>query len=205
MADLKHTHFSTQAVHAGERIPPGSEIPVSSSITPSIGYSHPDMNITDAILGSEKPGYVYARYTTPSVHAFETAEAALEGGAGAQAYASGMAALHGVLIGAGLQAGSRVVAALDLYGATYSLLNTLLRSLGVETTFVDIRNLNAVQDALSHSPAQVVLVETISNPLLKVADIPRLAATAHEHGAKLIVDNTFASPYLIHPTTEPWC
>jgi cystathionine gamma-synthase/methionine-gamma-lyase len=200
MPDLTHAHFATRAVHAGERIP-AAELgtPVSSPITPSVGYTHPEMKTTDAILGSEQPGYVYARYTTPSVHAFELAVAALEGAPAAQAYASGMAALHGALLGAGLQAGSRVVAALDLYGATYSLLNTLLGSLGVETVFVNASDLEALAAGVRQSSPRAVLVETISNPLLKVADIPRIAEIAHAGGAKLIVDNTFASPYLFQP------
>ena len=199
MIDLSKSRFATRAVHAGERNPPTTDTPISSAITPSVAYTHPSMNIANAILGSEIVGNVYARYTTPSAHAFEEAVTALEGGAGAQAYASGMAALHGVLLGAGLRNGSTILAALDLYGATYSLLNTLLRSLGVNTIFVDASDLESVELSLDRHKPQAMLVETISNPLLKVADIPRLADLARHHGARMIVDNTFASPYLFHP------
>ncbi len=203
MPDLRHTHFATRAVHAGERLAPGTETPVSSAISPSVGYTHPDMQLTDAILGGQAPGYVYARYDTPSVHAFEQAVASLEGGPGletyAQSYASGMAAIHGALLAAGVQAGTPVLAAIDLYGATYTLLNGLLRSLGVPAHFVDAGDLPGVEHALQRLQPRALLVETISNPLLKVADVAALVGLAHRFGARLLVDNTFASPYLYQP------
>jgi cystathionine gamma-synthase/methionine-gamma-lyase len=199
MNNHHQNHFDTQAVHAGERIPLGAGMPVSSPITPSVGYTYEDMHEADAILGSQKTGYVYSRYSTPSVHAFELAVATLEGGAGAQAYASGMAALHGALLGAGLVAGDRILAALDLYGATYSLLGTLLKGLGIEPTFIDTLNLQAVRDTLERIKPKVLLVETISNPLLKIANLPELAGLAHANNAMMVVDNTFATPYLCQP------
>jgi cystathionine gamma-synthase/methionine-gamma-lyase len=110
-----------------------------------------------------------------------------------------MAAIHAALLAAGVKAGTSVVAALDLYGATFTLLRTLFDSLGVDVRTVDVSDLAEVETALRESQAVAVLAETISNPLLKVADVPSLAALAHRYGAALLVDNTFASPYLFNP------
>jgi cystathionine gamma-synthase/methionine-gamma-lyase len=110
-----------------------------------------------------------------------------------------MAAIHAALLAAGAKAGTSVVAALDLYGATYTLVRNLLYSLGVQVHMVDVSNIGEVETALRETHAVLLLVETISNPLLKVADVPALAVLAHGYGAALLVDNTFASPYLFNP------
>lgn len=196
---MKKQSFSTRAVHAGERAPQGEFTPVASPIYPSVGYTYESMEDTDAVLGSEKAGFIYPRYTSPTVHAFEQAVASLENAPAAQAYASGMAAIHAALLAAGAQNGSHVVAALDIYGATYSLLKNLFASLGVTSHFVDAANLPAVEQALQAPQANILLVETISNPLLKVADLPALGSIAGQNKASLLVDNTFATPYLFNP------
>jgi cystathionine gamma-synthase/methionine-gamma-lyase len=157
------------------------------------------MDDMDAVFAGAKQGYVYLRYASPTVVAFEAAVASLEGAEAAQAYSSGMAAIHASLLAAGVKAGTSVVAALDLYGATFTLLRNLLNSLGVSIRMVDAADLDEVEMALAETQPVVLLVETISNPLLKVADIPALATLAHRHGASLLVDNTFASPYLFNP------
>ncbi|HNB54861.1 MAG TPA: PLP-dependent aspartate aminotransferase family protein, partial [Anaerolineales bacterium] len=145
-------------------------------------------------------GFVYStRYHNPTIHAFETAVANLEGGEAAYAFSSGMAAIHMAFLAADVRAGSHVVAAADVYGATFSLLNQLFTELGVTVHWVDILNLDAVRTALTtHTPA-VLFAETISNPLLKIANLPELAALAHASGALFLVDNTFCSPYLCNP------
>ena len=199
MTDLTNKAFSTRAVHAGERVKPGNYTPVSTPIVPSVGYLYESMDDLDAVFANTQPGYVYARYTSPTLAAFETAVAALEEGEAALAFASGMAAIHTSLLAAGVRAGSSVVSAFDVYGATYSLLKRLFADLGVSTTMLDASDLGAVETALKAAKPAVLLVETISNPLLKVADIPVLAGLAHHHGAQLIVDNTFATPYLFRP------
>ena len=142
---------------------------------------------------------MYARYGNPTLTALEAAVAALEGGEASLSYASGMAAIHGALLGAGARAGTAVVAAQDVYGATYALLNRVLASQGVTVRFVDGTDLAAVAAAVSELKPVAVVAETISNPLLKLADVPRLAEISHGVGAALIVDNTFASPYLFRP------
>lgn len=205
MIPPKRRAFATRAVHAGERPSPPDYTPVASPIHPSVGYLYENMHNLDAVFAGEMPGYVYTRFGSPTVAAFETAVAALEAGqegsapVAAHAFSSGMAAIHAALLCAGARAGAAVIGALDLYGATFAMLRSLLPELGVAAHFVDACDLPAVEAALSaHSPC-ALLVETISNPLLKVADIPALAVLAHRYGAQLLVDNTFASPYLFNP------
>src|SRR5512134_1037607 len=199
MKNLSSKAFQTRAVHAGERTPPPDYTPVSTPIFPSVTYLYESMDDLDAVFAGAKQGYVYVRYASPTVSAFEAAVASLEGAEAAQAYSSGMAAIHASLLAAGVKAGTSVVAALDLYGATLTLLRSLLDSLGVSIRTVDVARLDEVEIALAEAHPAALLVETISNPLLKVADVPSLAALAHQHGASLLVDNTFASPYLFNP------
>ncbi|RPI87652.1 MAG: PLP-dependent transferase [Chloroflexi bacterium] len=199
MSDLADKEFSTRAVHAGERSRQSNFTPVASPIDPSVGFLYESMEDTDAVLGAEKEGYVYARYGSPTVSAFETAVANLEQSEAAFAFSSGMAALHISLLAAGVKAGSRVVSALDVYGATSSLLRSLFSSLGVHVTMVDAAKFEDVERTLKEYPTTVVLAETISNPLVRIADVPTLADLAHRYGAQLIIDNTFATPYLFNP------
>ncbi len=192
--------FHTLAVHAGERLPrPDSATPVATPIYHSASYVYDDMDEMDAVFAGTRKGPVYARYGNPTLTALEAAVAALEGGEAALSYASGMAAIHGALLAAGARAGTAVVAAQDVYGATYALLNRVLATQGVAVRFVDSTDLDAVSAAVAEMRPAAVIAETISNPLLKVADVPRLAEIAHRVGAALIVDNTFASPYLFRP------
>ena len=191
--------FQTRAVHAGERVPPADYRPVATPIWPSVGYLYESMDDLDAVFAGSKRGQVYLRYSNPTVEAFETAVANLEMAEAAQAYGSGMAAIHASLLAAGVKAGTSVVAALDIYGATFSLLRSLFQSLGVNIRTVNVADHAEVQTALQETGAVVLYVESISNPLLKVADIPTLASLAHRYGASLLVDNTFASPYLLNP------
>lgn len=207
---MSELSLHTLAVHAGARGPRPAFDPVVAPIHHSVGYTYEDAEDLDAALAGTSPNPVYARYGNPTVTALEAAVAALEGGEAALAYGSGMAALHGALLAAGARTGASVVAAGDIYGATYALLDRLLTSQGVTARFVDIADLDAVSAALAGSEgatarvaptgrAVALVVETISNPLLKVADLPRLAELAHAHGAALIVDNTFATPVLCRP------
>ncbi len=191
--------FDTRAVHAGERAPHGRHIPVATPIHPSVSYLYESADELEAVLGAERPGYVYHRYGNPTVAAFEAAMADLEGGQAAMAYASGMAAIHGALLAAGVRAGAGVVAALDVYGATFALTGRLLAELGARVQLVDVTDLPGVERALTEIRPAALLVETISNPLLKVADLPALAEVAHQHGAQLLVDSTFATPWLCNP------
>jgi cystathionine gamma-synthase/methionine-gamma-lyase len=189
----------TRAVHAGERGPRPDFVPVSTPIYHSVGYVYEHMDDLDGVFAGERDGYVYQRYGSPTVAAFERAVADLEEADDAVAYGSGMAAVHAALLGAGAVQGATLVSAGDVYGATYALQNELLAGMGVRTRFVDITDLAAVAHAVQEERPVALICEATSNPLLKVADLPALAAIAHDAGAALIVDTTFATPYLLRP------
>jgi cystathionine gamma-synthase/methionine-gamma-lyase len=189
----------TQAVHAGERGPRPDFTPVVTPIYNSVGYLYDSIAQLDAVFAAEREGYVYPRYGTPTNAALERAVATLEGGEAALSFASGMAAIHAALLATGLEAGQAVVAAHDVYGATYALLANLFTALGVRVRFVDIADLASVEQAIIEEKPRAIFCEIISNPLLKVADVPAVAELAHAHGAEVIVDSTFATPYLVQP------
>jgi len=201
----------TRAVHAGSCPPQPDYTPTVTPIHPSVTYLYDRMEELDAVLGGAREGYVYTRYGNPTLTALEEAVAVLEEGATALAFASGMAAIHAALVaatarqasrgdrGSGGSASPAVVAAQDIYGTTHALLDGLLRTQGVPTRFVDATCVDAVDVACRELRPAAVIVETISNPLLKIADIPALAEVAHRHGAALLVDSTFATPCLLQP------
>ena len=199
MDELSNKSFQTRAVHAGERVPPADFRPVTTPIWNTVGYLYESMDDLDAVFDRKKPGQVYLRYSNPTVEAFENAVANLENAEAAQAYGSGMAAIHAALLGAGARAGTSIVAALDVYGATFTLLNNLFPGLGVTVCMANVTDHDEVAHALKETGATILFVESISNPLLKVADVPILAKLAHNQNASLLVDNTFASPYLLNP------
>lgn len=198
MSEQGQQGFSTRAVHAGERPPRPDFVPTTTPIYPSSSFMYESLDDLDAVFGNERAGFVYSRYGNPTVQAMERALAALEGTAAAIGFGSGMAALHAAFLLAGLGPGARVVASRDLYGATYGLLHKLFRGLGAEPAFVDIADLAAVERALAGG-ARALVFETVSNPLLRVADVPALARLARAVGALSICDNTFATPYLHRP------
>jgi cystathionine beta-lyase/cystathionine gamma-synthase len=195
----KKRHITTQLVHAGERQPPPDGQPVATPIYASATFTYDSMQEIDQVFSGEKLGYIYTRYGNPTTAVLEEAMREIEEGAVACAYATGMAAVHAALIACDLKAGSTVLASQDLYGATTSLLNNVFTSFGVKTVTMDYSDLDAVREKAREIRPQVLVAETISNPLLKVCDIKVAAEIAHEQGAKLIIDNTFASPYLCQP------
>jgi cystathionine gamma-synthase/methionine-gamma-lyase len=193
--------FETRAVHSGESRPGRKSsdfFPISTPIYASTTFSHPDIETTDRILGGEQEGYSYARYDNPTVVAFEEALASLEGGS-ALAFASGMAAMHAALAAAELGPGATVLAAEQLYGSTATLLVQIFGANGVEVRFVDAYDLGAVDKKVAELGPRAVVIETISNPLLRVADTPGIAGITRRSGAALVVDNTFGTPYLQCP------
>jgi cystathionine gamma-synthase/methionine-gamma-lyase len=199
MNDANSWQLTTQAVHVGKPKEEGDFIPTVGAIHPSVSYRYPTMDALDEVFGGTRQGYVYGRYGNPTVAALEESIATLERGERALAFGSGMAAIHAALLATGVRAGSTVIAAQDIYGATYALLNDLLRSQGVTVRFVDASEPDRVEAACAALKPAALLVETISNPLLKVADIPILAEVAHQHKTTLLVDATFTTPYLIQP------
>ncbi len=205
--------FISKAVHGGEirRYAPRAKrirsTPVVGGIDPSIGYIYDDSAHLDDALGGDPNLYVYGRYGNPTVAAFEKAMVELEchdmperaAECFALATSSGMAAIHLAMAACGVRAGATVAAAQDCYGATYSLVDGLWPQYGVKGVFVDATDLNTVERMLAQDAPTVLIVETISNPLLKIVDIPRLAELCHAYGARLLVDNTFATPMLFRP------
>ncbi|MDQ3228018.1 MAG: PLP-dependent aspartate aminotransferase family protein [Chloroflexota bacterium] len=198
--DLPHIGrgFTTRAVHAGERPLRLEFTPTVTPIYPSVSYLADDPETQDAVFGGEREGYVYTRHGNPTTRALEIAVAALEETEDAVAFGSGMGALLAAILNE-VQAGQRIVASRDLYGATQALLGNVFATLGVKTTFVDILDRDEVARVLAEIRPRILLFETISNPLVRVADIPALVAIARRSRVKTIVDNTFATPLLVNP------
>ena len=191
--------ITTKLVHAGERRPLPEALPVATPIYATATFTYDSMQDIDQVFSGEKKGFIYARYGNPTVAALEEAVREIEEGATACAYSTGMAAIHAALIACDLKAGSTVLASQDLYGATTGLLNTVLSNFGVKTVQVDFSDLAIVRETARELKPTVLIAETISNPLLKVCDIEACVEIAHENGARLIIDNTFATPYLRQP------
>lgn len=198
MADHKQWRLATRAVHAGRPSSRDNWTPTVSPLHRSVTYRYRSMEDLDQVFSGEREGYVYSRHGNPTVAAFEETVAKLEQGDAALAFASGMAAIDATLLGVGVTSGKSIVAA-HLYGATHSLLADLMQVQGVTVRFVDANSVRAVEVACQETQPAAVLVETISNPLLNVADLSRLAEVAHRAGAAFLVDNTFATPALVQP------
>lgn len=196
MVEPDRLAFETLAVHAGverDARTGASNVPIFLSSS----FIFEDTDEAASLFNLEIPGHIYSRISNPTVGAFEERIAALEEGVGGVATASGQAAL--ALIATTLsETGSHIVATSALYGGTVNfLLNTLPR-FGVTTTFVDVDDPAAIAAAITDD-TRFVLTETIGNPAMAVADLPTMASIAHAAGVPLVVDNTFASPYLCRP------
>ncbi|MFT4038641.1 MAG: PLP-dependent aspartate aminotransferase family protein [Thermomicrobiales bacterium] len=190
--------FGSRAVHAGDAAPPVAGASTTPPIYPATAFTYDSAEDLEAVIANERSGFVYARWGNPTTRALEIAVADLEGTDDAVAFASGMAAVHAALL-LDARAGDHILASPDVYGATYTMLTSLLPSLGVEASFVDMGDLDALDAALAEKRPALLFLETISNPLLRVANMPEITARAHAAGAKVAVDNTFASPYLARP------
>lgn len=195
----KGLDITTKLVHAGERRPLSGGQPVATPIYATSTFTYGSMQEIDRVFEGEQAGYVYTRHGNPTLAALEDAMLAAEEGATACVYASGMAALHAALIASDLRSGSIVLTSQDVYGATTNLLFTILSSFGVKTVATDFSDIERLRQKARDVKPQVMIAETISNPLLKICDIEACAEVARENNARLIIDNTFASPYLCQP------
>jgi cystathionine beta-lyase/cystathionine gamma-synthase len=189
----------TKAVHAGDRKKPGAAVPTTTPIYTATTFAYEKIEELDRIFGREVPGYSYSRYDSPTSSALEELTTALESGHGSLACASGMSALHIALLAALADRRKSILAADALYGATVSLLMNVLEPMGVAVHFVDVCDLAAVEKAAAEHKPGCILMETVSNPLLRVGSIAGLAGIARSAGAALVVDNTFATPLLVRP------
>ena len=196
MTQPKTTHFDTLSVHAGARPDPVTGAR-ATPIYQSASFVFPDSDHAAALFNMERAGHIYSRISNPTCAVLEERIAALEGGVGAIATASGQAAFH-LAITTLLGAGSHIVASRAIYGGSHNLLDYTLPRFGVATTFVDPRNPDAWRAAIRPS-TRLFFGETLGNPGLDVLDIPRVADLAHEHGLPLLVDSTFTTPYLMQP------
>jgi cystathionine gamma-synthase/methionine-gamma-lyase len=191
--------IQTKAVHAGDRKRLGPHIPVTTPVYTASTYFYESMAQLDRIFGQEEEGFCYSRYDNPTNAALEELVSSLEGGRGALACASGMSAVQIAVQTALVDRRKSVVAASALYGATVSLLMKVFEPLGVEVAFVDVCDVATVETALAERRPGCVVLETVSNPLLRVPEIDRIAAMSKSCGAALVVDNTFATPLLVRP------
>jgi len=196
MTTPKTHQFDTLALHAGAHPDPATGAR-ATPIYQTSSFVFPDTDHAAALFNMERAGYVYSRISNPTCAVLEERIAALEGGVGAIATASGQAALHLAIVTL-LGAGAHIVASRALYGGSHNLLDFTLPRFGVETTFVDPRDLDAWRAAVRPS-TRLLFGETLGNPGLDVLDIPRVAALAHEHGLPLLVDSTFTTPWLMRP------
>lgn len=187
--------FETLQLHAGQVVDATTKsraVPIYQTTS----FVFDDTQEGAELFALQKAGNIYTRITNPTTSAFEERIAALEGGVGALATASGMAALTYTILGLA-HAGDHVVAASTIYGGTFNLLKETLPRYGITTTFVDIDNLEEVEAAIKDN-TKLVLIETLGNPVINIPDIEKISEIAHNHQIPLVADNTFATPYLIN-------
>jgi O-acetylhomoserine (thiol)-lyase len=196
VVEPRSARFDTLAIHAGASPDPATgarSVPIHLTTS----YVFDDTEHAADLFDLARAGHIYTRMSNPTVAVLETRIAALEGAVAAVATASGQAAIH-LAIATLMGVGSHVVASSALYGGTVNLLNHTLPRFGIESTLVHPRDLAAV-DAAFRPETRLLMVETIGNPGLEVADLPAMADMAHRHGVPLLVDNTFATPALCRP------
>lgn len=188
--------FETLQLHAGEEVDEASHsraVPIYQTTS----FTFDDTQHAANLFGLKELGNIYSRLTNPTVAVFETRVAELEGGVAGVAVASGMAAIT-YAIQTVADAGDHIVASSTLYGGTHTLFAHTLPKFGIDVSIVDSKNFDEVKNAIKEN-TKALYIETIGNPEGNVEDIEKLAEIAHEAGIPLIVDNTFASPYLIQP------
>ena len=196
MAGPKYPGFDTLALHAGQSPDPATgarAVPIYQTTS----YVFRDTAHAASLFNMERAGHVYSRISNPTVAVLEERVAALEGGVGAIATASGQAALH-LAVSTLMDAGSHIVASAALYGGSHNLLGYTMKRFGIETTFVHARDLASWRKSIKGN-TRLLFGETLGNPGLDVLDIPAVSKIAHDAGLPLLVDATFTTPYLMKP------
>jgi O-acetylhomoserine (thiol)-lyase len=190
------TRFETQAIHEGYT--PGQENPSRAiPISRSTAFNFRDAEHASNLFHLKELGFIYTRLMNPTQDILEKRVAALEGGAAALALASGTSAIYYSIINIAV-AGDEVVSSRNLYGGTYTMFNDILPSYGINVRFVDPLNIDELKGAINEK-TRAVFFETIDNPTLKVPDFEAISKITHAAEVPLIVDNTFATPYLCRP------
>jgi O-acetylhomoserine (thiol)-lyase len=196
MSGPRYPGFDTLSLHAGASPDPAT----GARATPvyfTSSFAFRDTDHAASLFNMERAGHVYSRISNPTNAVLEERIAALEGGVAGIATASGQAALH-LALATIAGAGSHIVASTALYGGSHNLLAYTMKRFGVDTTFVDPRDLDAWRAAI-RPETKLLFGESLGNPGLEVLDIPRVAALAHEHDLPLLVDSTLTTPYLLKP------
>jgi len=196
MADPNFLKFGTLSLHAGQQPDPATgarAVPIYQTTS----FVFPDTAYAAELFNLERAGHIYSRISNPTVAVFEERVAALEGGVGAVATASGQAALH-LAIATLMGAGGHIVSSASIYGGSHNLFTHTLPRFGITTSFVPPRDTAAFRKAI-RPETRLVFGETLGNPGLEIMDLPSVAAVAHDAGVPLLIDNTFATPFLFRP------
>ena len=196
MVDPKLFKLDTLSLHAGQRPDPATgsrAVPIYQTTS----YVFRDADHAAALFNLERAGHIYSRISNPTCAVLEERVAALEGGVGAVATASGQAALH-LAVATLMGQGGHIVSSASIYGGSHNLFHHTLPRFGISATFVDPRDPDAFAKAIT-ADTRLIFGETLGNPGLEVMDLPRIAGIAHEAGLPLMIDNTFATPYLCRP------
>ena len=189
--------FETKQLHVGQENPDSATGARAVPIYLTSSYVFDDTKVAEDRFGLRNAGNIYGRLTNPTQDVFEKRVAALEGGVAALAVASGAAAVtYAIIALAG--SGEHVVAANNIYGGTYNLLEHTLKNYGIDTTFVDSSNTDNFEKAIKNN-TKLIFIETLGNPKSDIVDIEAISKVAHKHGIPLVIDNTFGTPYLIRP------
>ena len=189
--------FETLQVHAGQEKPDSATDARAVPIYQTAAYVFKDFDNAVGRFALTEPGNIYTRIMNPTSNAFEQRIAALEGGVGALATASGAAAVTYAIQNI-TRSGSHIISDKFIYGGTYNLFANLFPEYGIETTFVDAGCVANIENAIK-SNTKAIFVESLGNPNSTIVDMEAIAEAAHKHGIPLIVDNTFATPYLMRP------
>ena len=196
MAKPNFPRFDTLSLHAGQHPDPATgsrAVPVYQTTS----YVFQDVDHAASLFNLERAGHIYSRISNPTTAVLEERISSLEGGVGAVCTASGQAALH-LAVATILDAGHHIVSSGSIYGGSHNLFTHTLPRFGIETTFVDPRDPQAFKDAI-RPETRLLFGETLGNPGLEILDIPAVAEIAHEAGLPLLIDSTFATPYLFRP------
>ena len=193
----RNLKFETLQLHVGQENPDPATGARAVPIYQTSSFVFNNSDHAAARFGLQDAGNIYGRLTNPTEDVFEQRMAALEGGVAALAVASGAAAINYTIINLA-QKGDHIVSAKNIYGGSYNLLAHTLPQYGISTTFVDVFDLDEVRAAVQEN-TKAIYIETLGNPNSDVVDIEALAKIAHENKIPLVVDNTFATPYLVRP------